>query len=382
MSLHIGDTLSFTRLRRDRDRIYSLGLFNKVTVSHFDSAEFTDVLVTVVERWYIFPYPILSLRTRDVNTLSYGLGIAHQNFRGRDEKLSIAYSTGYDRSASFTYQNPRLTDDDDIFLRTVVQYRDAHSLDNSDVLFEQITRLASASLGKRFGLFQTFTGTAGYQTWQIPDTTLGRTISPDGMDHFVELGLHFTYDARNVREYPTDGWYLDVTLTKDGVSNESTINTLSYLADIRWYVVATNNITLAWRSFGSVVSGGSVPVYHRLYLNSRFGVRGYDQRSYEGEDIVGGSAEVRIPIIAPRFLTFNFFDIYQFNTMRFGIYGSFFTDIGKIWFRSNEFEEVPWLASGGVGLNIMLPYSFILRTELSLNAFLQVRIAATGGVSF
>jgi hypothetical protein len=147
-------------------------------------------------------------------------------------------------------------------------------------------------------------------------------------------------------------------------------------------MIVSGNTTLALRSFGSVVVGGPVPVYHHIFLSPRLGIRGYDQRQYEGEDMIGGSAEVRVPIITPRFLTFNFLDIYQFNTMRLGVYAAIFTDVGKIWYRSDEFEKVPWLASGGVGLHILLPYSLIFRTELSINALSQLRIAATGGVSF
>ena len=111
-------------------------------------------------------------------------------------------------------------------------------------------------------------------------------------------------------------------------------------------------------------------------------MRGYNQRDFTGEDIVGGSAEVRVPIISPRFITFNFLNIYQFNTARFGVYAAFFSDVGKIWFRANEFEEVPWLASTGIGLHFLLPYSFILRTEVSVNAIGQVRVMANGGVPF
>ncbi len=383
MSLHVGDSLSQAALTRDRDRIYNLGLFNKVTITHSDSAAVSDLLVSVVERWYIFPFPILNLRTRSVNTLSYGLGVTHQNFLGRDEKVSLSGSTGYDRSASFTYQNPRLTNDDDIFLRTAFQYRDSHSLDNnSDVVFEQINQTASVSVGKRFGYYQTLIGTGGYQSWQMPDTSLGRTVSPDGTDRFVELGLHYTFDARNVREYPTDGWYLDLNATNDGVGRESTVKNLTYATDLRWYTMLNDHITLAGRGFGTFVTGGPVPMYHRLFLSTRLGVRGYNQRDYTGEDIMGASAEVRLPIIAPRFITFNFLNIYQFNTMRFGVYAALFTDVGKIWFRSDEFEEVPWLASAGVGLHFLLPYSFILRTELSFNAIGQLRVSATGGVPF
>jgi outer membrane protein assembly factor BamA len=383
MSLHAGDTLSQASLARDRDRIYNLRLFNKVTIAHRDSAAVSDLVVTVVERWYIFPVPILDLRTRAVNTMTYGLEVMHENFLGRDERVSASFSTGYDQSASFAYQNPRLTDDDDIFLSTVFRYRDSHSLDNnSDIVFEQINRLASVSVGKRYGYSQTLIGTAGYQTWQLPDTSLGRTVSPDGTDRFIELGLHYTFDARNVREYPTDGWYLDVATTNDGIGRESTINTLRFASDLRWYTVMGGNVTLAFRSFGSLVTGGPVPMYQRLFLSSRLGVRGYNQRDYTGEDVVGASAEVRLPIIAPRFITFNFLNIYQFNTARFGIYAAFFADAGKIWFRSDEFEEVPWLASAGAGLHFLLPYGLILRTEISINAIGQVRVSANGGVPF
>jgi len=382
MSLHIGDTLSQESLIRDRDRVFSLGLFNKVTLTHSDTASFADLVVTVVERWYVFPFPIVDIRSRDVKTLTYGLGVTHQNFLGRDENLSGSFSTGYDRSASLTYQNPRLTDDDDIFLRVALLYRDSHHLDNSEIEFRQITRSGSFSLGKRFGLFQTLIGTAGYQLWQVPDTTLGRTLSPNGTDRFIEIGLHYTYDARNVREYPTDGWYFDATATKDGFGSESTVKTFVVTADLRWYSIMNDDVTLTWRGFGSVVAGGPVPVYNHLFLNSRLGVRGYNQRDYEGEDIVGGAAEVRVPIIAPRFITFNFFDIYQFNTMRFGVYAALFTDVGKIWFRSDSFDDIPWLASAGLGLHFLLPYSVVLRTEFSFNALGQARIAATGGVPF
>ncbi|HTY35847.1 MAG TPA: BamA/TamA family outer membrane protein [Bacteroidota bacterium] len=383
MSLHAGDTLTQASLVRDQDRIYNLGLFNKVVITHRDSAETSELFVSVVERWYIFPIPILNLRTRAANTASYGLGAIHQNFLGRNERLSASFMTGYDHSAGLTYQTPRIKDDDDIFLRAQYQYRDSHSLDyNSDIVFEQINRTGSVSLGKRFGYYQTLIGTAGYQTWQLPDTSLGRTVSPDGTDRFLELGLNYTYDARDVREYPTDGWYLDVSATQDGLGHESTLNNLRLVNDLRWYTLLSDNLTFAARGFGSLVAGGAVPMYHRVFLNNRLGIRGYNQRDYTGEDLLGASLEVRMPLIQPRFVTFNFFNIYQFNTMRFGIYAAAFMDAGKIWFRSDTFGNVPWLASSGVGIHFLLPYSFILRTELSINAIGQVRLAANGGVSF
>jgi hypothetical protein len=68
--------------------------------------------------------------------------------------------------------------------------------------------------------------------------------------------------------------------------------------------------------------------------------------------------------------------------MRFGVYGALFADGGKIWFRSNNFNDVPWLASSGIGIHFLLPYSFILRTELSVNALGQILLGANGGIAF
>ena len=383
MSIHAGDTLSTASLEKNQSRIYNLGLFNKVSIAHRDSADVTDIVVDVVERWYIWPIPILSLRSRDVNSVSYGLQLTDQNFLGRDERVTASYSTGYDHAAGVTYQTPRVRDNDDVYVRAMFQYRDSHSLDyNSDILFEQINQMASFSLGKRIGYYQTLIGTVGYQLWQLPDTSLGRTVSPNGTDRFVELGLDYTYDTRNIREYPTDGWYVDVAALNDGFGGESTVKNFRLATDVRTYTSLSEDLSLALRGFGSFVAGGPVPMYHRIFLSNRLGIRGYIQREFTGEELMGASAEVRMPIISPRFITLNFFDIHQFNTMRFGVYAALFADAGKIWYRSDNFNDVPWLASSGIGLHFLLPYSFILRTELSVNALGQVRLGANGGVAF
>jgi outer membrane protein assembly factor BamA len=382
MKLHVGDTLSEATLTKDRDRIYSLGLFNKVAVTHADTASSTDLLVSVVERWYIWPFPVLGAKFRDVNKLYYGLGVTHQNFRGRDERLSTSFSTGYEKSASLTYQNPRLTDDDDIFLRTSLLYQDSHNLGETNIEFEQIKRTASLSLGKRFGLFQTLIGTVGYELWEVPDTSQGRTVSPDGTDRFWQAGLHYTYDARNVREYPTDGFYFDATAANDGFGSESTIRTFTYAEDVRWYTMLNDDWTLAWHQFSSFTAGGIVPVYHLLILGARLGVRGYTRDHFVGEDFVGGSAEVRVPLLSPRYVTLNFLNIHQFNTLRYGLYAAVFADVGKVWFRSDTYDNVPWLASAGVGLHFLLPYSAVLRTEFSVNARGDTQVALSTGVPF
>ena len=47
----------------------------------------------------------------------------------------------------------------------------------------------------------------------------------------------------------------------DGFGSESTIQTFTYAADVRWYTLWNRFLTFAGRGFGSFVSGGVVPLF-------------------------------------------------------------------------------------------------------------------------
>jgi outer membrane protein assembly factor BamA len=64
LSLQPGDTISSVNLnellKRDRNKIYNLRLFNTVTIRPISiEVSRIDLLVEVSERWYTFPSPIL-----------------------------------------------------------------------------------------------------------------------------------------------------------------------------------------------------------------------------------------------------------------------------------------------------------------------------------
>lgn len=58
MKLHDGDTLRQEVIKRDKDRIYNLGLFNKVDIEYSVEDKQATVFVVVSERWYLLPYPV------------------------------------------------------------------------------------------------------------------------------------------------------------------------------------------------------------------------------------------------------------------------------------------------------------------------------------
>ena len=83
-------------LVKSRENIFNTSLFNVVSaeqVSLTEKGDSTDILITVVERWYIWPIPYLEfpnhnvnawLETTDFSLLTWGLDLTVRNMRGKE----------------------------------------------------------------------------------------------------------------------------------------------------------------------------------------------------------------------------------------------------------------------------------------------------------
>ena len=365
MSTKVGSLLDVDALEQDRKRIYSLQLFNKVDVDYvLDGAEAT-VTVKVSERWYIFPFPIIGFKYHDIKNVYYGAGLLHQNFRGRNEKLVASAAFGFDPWYNFSYQNPRLTDDDDLFLRMQIGSSHVRNQNSEVVEYDQTLFFGNASIGKRFGLFTTVTGTLGYEEWKVGDMQPGRTLSSTGKDHYIVLGASYMYDGRDLREYPLAGDYVALSATKYGLG-ESEVDLFRTMIDLRRYGSLGGDVSLCARAFGSFLGGGLCPPYQHAYFGYFERIRGYYTEILEGEDQVGGSLELRLPILKPRYITVSLPSLPpEFSVWRYGVYAAIFADVGTTWYRTAP--NVPWYAGYGAGLHFLLPYSFVVRTEYAFN---------------
>jgi len=380
MSIKVGDRVTPEALDRDRDRIYSLQLFNKVAIETAAQSDSVTLIVRVHERWYLFPYPVVGIRYRDINKIFYGAGVAHQNFRGRNEKLYLSFALGYDRWISLAYQNPKLTDDDDIFFRGSLSYQKVHNLSVTSGEYEQTNFGSGLNLGKRDGLYQTFFGFLNYDVWIVSDAQPGRTVSPTGRDAFFSLGLRYSYDTRNIREYTTDGLLVSLGATKAGFG-ESEVNLMTYAYDVRAFTLLSEEWSLGARSYCVLIGGGITPPYRHVFYGYDERVRGYFSDVLEGENIFGGNLEIRFPIFRPRYLHVPI-PIPQFSVLRYGLSAGIFADAGKIWYRSESFSSKPWLAGVGAGLHFLLPYSVVIRTEYAWNGKRRGQFVLDFGASF
>jgi hemolysin activation/secretion protein len=151
---------------------------------------------------------------------------------------------------------------------------------------------------------------------------------------------------------------------------ESALSYTRLGADARKYVPFGGGFSLATRLFGSLVSGGLVPTYAHTYFGAGERIRGYYRTVLEGEDIAGGTVELRYSLLDARTVLFSAVAMpAEFSVWRFGISLSLFTDTGATWFRGDRLTPGSFASGYGGGIDLLLPYSVVLRAEYAWNEF-------------
>jgi len=385
MSLHPGVPITRDLLEFDKNRIYSLGLFNQVLLEVVPTNPGkANILVIVHERWFIFPYPIFGFKDRDWSKFFYGAGLADINFRGRDEKLFTAAVLGFDPLVSLTYRNPFLSEEGIWFLEGHVSYSTEQNksllaeLDTTN--YDQHHLTASLSVGRRFGIAHTLRAGVEYDVIEVSQYLPGRTLSTDGRDAFPVFNIGYTYDSRDLIEYPSLGSLAQLSITKYGLPR-NTIDFVRYAADLRHYTPLGGGWVWTARTFADVVAAGPTPPYAHVFFGYGERIRGHFDEVLEGESIFGISSELHWTLLPTRYISVDWLPR-EFGLWKFGIVAAAFGDAGTVWFRGTQPAIADLVKGYGVGLHFLLPYSSVLRTEYAWNEVRRGEFIIDAGATF
>jgi len=373
MTIKPGSMLTSEAIEYDRGRIYSLGLFTRVDILYDSLGTQHFVFVDVRERWYLVPLPIFGFRDGDTHKFYFGGGLLHYNFRGRNQKLYGSVVFGYDPAISFSFADPQLDRENNLYFASSagfsrVKNRSVIQSDLTGDFYEEHYDI-NGTVGKRFNLFETAGINIGLHEVSVTSYLPGRTVSPNGRDTYLYASLAYMYDSRNLREYATSGAMISLYASKNGFG-ESTLSYSRFGADAREYVPFGRGFSLATRLFGSLVAGGLVPTYAHTYFGAGERIRGYYRTVMEGEDIAGATVELRYSLLDARTILFSAVAMpAEFSVWRFGISLSLFTDTGATWFRGDRLTPGSFASGYGGGIDFLLPYSVVLRTEYAWNEF-------------
>ena len=366
MSLKVGSLLTREAVAYDINRIYSLQLFNKVDIHVVPDSTTATLIVFVSERWYFYPFPIAGFKDHSWTHFYYGAGVVHTNFRGRNELVNTQFALGYDPYASVQYVDPAFDPDHNLYFSTKASYSIQKNLSlvslSSGPNFDEKLIDGQVTFGKRFSLYTTVTATAEYTTLSVSDNRAGRTLSPNGTDNFFSLHADYIYDTRDLSEYSRLGTLATIDISKYGLDNKY-VDYQRYSVDFRRYIPIYFNSSFVFRVFGSAVQGGDDPNYGHVFFGYGDRIRGRFQTIVEGDDILGAKTEIRIPIISPAYIRLEEIPIEQFRDIRYALYFTVFGDAGTVWYRNQPVMLNNFLSGYGVGLNLLLSYSFVGRIE-------------------
>ena len=387
LTFEVGDTIDQHTLEYNKERVYSLGIFNKVNF-RFQENDSTNLNIEVEESWYIYPVPFISLKDKDWDKLSYGIIVLIKNFRGRNETLSGRAALGYDPSYSISYFKPSIIYKSDIYFDINLLYQtvtnrsiSAANLFGDD--FEYTYIINEVGAGNRFGKFHWAGFDLGFHYIESPGYFKGITASDERIDRLLKVGLSYSYDTRDLIQFPHEGmlFFFYMQFKGFGINN---INYQTYNLDFREYRNLFGDLTAKWRLTTRQTSGGFIPFYDYSFLGFDEAVRGYFSREREGHRYYLGSVELFHPLIKDINITLDFVPLLprQLLTYRLALYAQIFGDTGITQLRGTPLSLKNFDTGYGAGLSLLLlPYN-VVRFEVALDEYQNVEYILDLAVSF
>ncbi len=388
LTFSAGDTLTPVLAKYNLDRIYSLGIFNIVDVYAETVNKKNYAVIAVEEGWYIYPVPFLEVRENDWKKLSYGAVLVLKNFRGRNETLSLSGALGYNPFLRLLYYNPYLIRDEDIFLDVSAIYgtianksSTAATLHGED--FDQKSITGILQIGKRFGLYHRLSMLLGYSYVETPFFIKGISASNSRIDRAPFLSFAYSYDTRDLIQFPKEGLLGAASVEFKGLGNEGIMYDIINI-DFREYRRIIGDLHAKWRFTTRLTGGKLVPFYDLSYIGFNERIRGHYYKEMEGNNYYLGSMELYYPLLKDIHINLDFVPLLPkaLLSYRVAIYTEIFGDAGAAKFRGESLSISDFKSGYGGGLTLLiLPYN-VVRFEIGLDEYRNTEFIFNVAASF
>ncbi len=370
-----GNTVSRHDLKLARERLLNLYLFNAVDfhILKFDSE--TVLKIVVVERWTLFPIPVLQFHEHSFSKVSYGGGVADYNFLGRAQQVFVLGWAGFNPGFQIFYANPWFGGTRRLFARL---WLNSIKEANHTQFFEDLSariRRAMLRIGKRFGPYHQVG--LKFVAEQLRLSDIRAALSPSGTDKILTAGLNFQLDTRDLHYFPSQGNYFQFNVANNWILRNGQFSQTE--VDLRHYFL-WRHIVWALRLEGDFLRG-TVPVYKHIFLGYGERIRGHFDEAVEGKARTQAALAFRFPLMARHYVNFSQ-NLPALRKLEFGLYGTIFGNVGVLWPEQPHWNSGQTQRGAGVGLNFILPYSSVLRTELAWNESFRREFILDMGVAF
>lgn len=386
-------------IEKDKNKIFNTGLFTSVEISPiYLSPEIINLVISVKERWYTFPVPVFKLadrnfndwwenQNRDLKRVDYGLRFYKYNMRGRNEKFKATAQFGFNKTFDLQYSIPYINKAQKNGLAVYGNYTENNSIayktTNHKLVFLNTNHIIRESYraGITFSHRQSFFS-YHYLSFSFNKKIVNDTIPILNPEYFLNarneqkyffLSYRFRRDLRNISAYPLTGYLVNFEIEKLGLFSSDDINQFGVYANYSRYLDLGKNYYLSSRISGNLTGPQVQP-----YLNFRgMGyhqdfIRGYELYVIEGQSYFLNKTTFKKRLIAGTARMKSLIPLEQFQTIPFAIYLKSFFDSGIVnnntYYPENTSLTNKFLFGGGMGLDIVTYYDFVIRFEYSMNS--------------
>ena len=387
------------RIKKNEEKLTNTSLFMTVKISLVEiSHDRVDVIIRLVERWYIFPIPVLELADRnfkdwwvnqnhDFSRIEWGLKLYLYNMRGRNETLRLQGQLGFTKRFKISYEFPYIDKKQRFGLGFMFDYKQNKNtfyrtednvlvfLDSDNWLKEQY--IGDVSTTYRKGFYSLHKFGASYYNTDVNDTIV--ELNPNYLgeggktkQRFFSLYYSFVNDKRDIAAYPLHGSYFVASISKNGLGVWDDINNMQLSALYYKYIDIGKHFYLSGNVGGQLLTPTDQPynVYNRMGIG-RFTLRGYELYVIEGPLFAQNQWTLRKLLFKLEKNLSSAVPIRQLSQFYLALYAKTYFDLGYIeGYPNDELNRRltdQLLYSGGLGLDLVTIYDIVLRFEYTFN---------------
>jgi outer membrane protein assembly factor BamA len=382
------------KINRAKKQLLNTALFQEVVVSLQNTVDQdATVLISVKERWYVYPMPFVDVVDRsmqewiksydmDLNRVNYGVRITHKNLMGLNDRFYLNLTNGYSKQVTANYNGIFLDKKLQWSSNVKVSYGKRREVTYANIGHRTLTYKnedrfvhtyfrSSVEVSYRKAIRSTHTFGLGYQNDNISDTIFKMSADYSSQQRrlsYPEVFYRWNYANADFIPYPTKGFISDLTLQKKGFSPEMNL----WQATVR----TSASMPVSPKYFFNLRTTGIIKLpFEQPYITQGFvGADGMYIQGYEDyviDGVAGGFSKLTftrelfntaISIPSQR--------IKRLNRVPIKAYAKVFGNAGYIYQKNphplNQLNN-RLLYSGGIGVDVVLFYDLTFRFEWSLN---------------
>jgi len=399
--LQEGDTLKkmdlLPALQRSKENLLNIGLFNFVylDIKHLPGNRIV-IDISVTERWYIWPVPIIEYSERNFNEfiknkewdkMVYGAWLKWYNFRGRNEQLSGKVRLGYINEYTLGYEMPNLGKKQQHGITAGFQVSHQNEVNvvsenNRPVELKPRDRPAQihsnvyAKYKFRRKYYSTHMLRAEYNNYIVSDTVA--LVNPEYLGgamtntNYFTLTYEFRYDLRDSRVYPLEGFFVKIAAKQTGLGIVPSFPySFTSITGVLMYHQKLANRLYFYNTYkGKLTTEKRLPHILNKGLGYNEWLSAYEPYVMDGSDYFITKYNLKLQLIRPTSRNISFLKMEQFNKVHYAVYLNVFGDVGYV---NNEFPNptntmVNTLQfSGGIGIDLVTYYDQVFRIDYAMN---------------